>query len=112
MHFCFNSINDNVYPTQNATLSDSKVNIDYNGNTNIGGNLSIGNGLVYLPKSGNSTGTIKLGLGGTTGADDTTNMKIEINGVSNGTADDSGNNYFSFVSSFLDLVNSRSNFWP
>ena len=61
--------------------------LDVNGNIKCDGNLSIGNGLIYLPKPGNSTGTIKLGLGGTTGADDTTNMKIEINGVSNGTSE-------------------------
>ena len=68
--------------------STNKITIGRNmywgvSNTNIAGDLSIGNGLIYLPKSGNSTGTIKLGLGGTTGLDDTTNMKIEINGVIN-----------------------------
>jgi hypothetical protein len=56
-------------------------------NTNIGADLSIGNGLIYFSKPGNSTGTIKLGLGGTTGTDDTTNMKIEINGVSHASAE-------------------------
>ncbi len=49
--------------------------------------------MIHLPKSGNSTvstGTLKLGIGGATGADDHTNMKIEINGVSNGSGE-SGN---------------------
>jgi hypothetical protein len=53
----------------------------------VSDNLSIGNGLIYLPKSGNSTGTFKLGIGGITGLDDTTNMKIELNGVSNGSGE-------------------------
>jgi hypothetical protein len=57
------------------------------GNVLMTGNLSIGNGFIYLPKPGNSTGTLKLGIGGTTGTDDTTNMKIEINGVRNGSAE-------------------------
>ena len=41
LHFCFNSINDNAYPTQNATLSDSKVSIDYNGNVSVSNNLTV-----------------------------------------------------------------------
>ena len=51
--------------------------ITLNNNTTINGDLTIGNGLIYLPKNSNSTGTIKLGLGGTSGTDDTTDMKIE-----------------------------------
>ncbi len=50
-------------------------------------NLSIGNGQVYLSKAGNATGTIKLRVGGVTGADNNTNMKIEINGVSHDSAE-------------------------
>ena len=61
--------------------------ITNSGNATIRGDLSIGDGLIYLPKSGNSTGTLKLGIGGATGADDQTNMKIEINGVSNGSSE-------------------------
>jgi hypothetical protein len=55
----------------------------------VSDNLTIGNGLVYLSKAGNATGTLKLGVG-VTGADDNTNMKIEIIGVSNG-ASEAGN---------------------
>ncbi len=43
--------------------------------------------MIHLPSSGNSTGTLKLGIGGVTGIDDTTNMKIELNGVSNGSGE-------------------------
>jgi hypothetical protein len=61
-----------------------------NSRVTINKDLSIGNGLIYLPESGNSTGTLKLGLGGTSGTDDNTNMKIEFNGASNG-SDEAGN---------------------
>jgi hypothetical protein len=43
--------------------------------------------LIYLPKPGNSTGTLKLDLGGTAGTDDNTNMKIELNWASNGSGE-------------------------
>jgi hypothetical protein len=58
-----------------------------NSNVNINKDLTIGSGFIHLPKSGNSTGTLKLGIGGVTGADDQTNMKIEINGASNGSGE-------------------------
>ena len=64
--------------------------IKNNGDLHSSGDLTIGSGFIYLPKSGNSTGTLKLGIGGATGADDHTHMKIEINGVSNGSGE-SGN---------------------
>ncbi len=57
--------------------------IDGSNNISISGASTIGNGLIYLPKPGNSLGILKLGLGGVTGADDTTNMKIELHGVYN-----------------------------
>jgi len=39
LHFCFNDVADNARPTQNATISNSKVSIDYNGNTFINGKI-------------------------------------------------------------------------
>ena len=75
MHFCFNSINDNAYPTQNATLSDSKVNIDYNGNVTCASNLTAGsitgnslttsstNTGLYLMNGGNAIITGKISVG-------------------------------------------------
>jgi hypothetical protein len=48
------------------------------GNIYCGGDLSIGNGLTYLSKAGNSLGTLKLGLGAVSGASENTNMRIEI----------------------------------
>ena len=35
LHFCFNSVDDNTYPTQNASLSNSRMVIDYNGRVGI-----------------------------------------------------------------------------
>jgi len=83
--FCIRKIRS----TANPDIISEVFTVD-DGNLTIAGDFSIDNGLVHLPKSGNSTGTLKLGLGGVTGADDTTDMTIELNGVSNGSGE-SGN---------------------
>ena len=70
-------------------IGDSSITL--NNTTTINGDLSIGNGFIYFPKPGNSLGTLKLGLGGATGADDTSNMKIELHGVYNTGDSESGN---------------------
>jgi len=66
-----------------SELLDVNGNMKCSGTLTAGGDLSIGNGLIYLPKPGSSLGTIKLGLGGVSGADDNTNMKIELHGAYN-----------------------------
>ena len=35
LHFCLNNVADNTFSTQNATLSNSRMTIDYNGNVGI-----------------------------------------------------------------------------
>jgi hypothetical protein len=35
LHFCLNNAADNTYPTQNATLSNSRMVLDYNGRVGI-----------------------------------------------------------------------------
>jgi hypothetical protein len=57
-----------------------------------GGDLSIGNGLSYIPKNGNSLGNLKLGLGAVSGTNnENTNMRIEIHGVNNSGDSELGN---------------------
>ena len=40
LHFCLNNAADNTYPTQNASLSNSKMTIDYTGNVSCTGTLT------------------------------------------------------------------------
>jgi len=45
LHFCLNNVDDNSRPAQNASLANSRVNIDYNGNMNISGRTYCNGGL-------------------------------------------------------------------
>jgi len=45
LHFCLNNVADNTRGTQNASLANSRVNIDYDGNMNVSGRTFCNGGL-------------------------------------------------------------------